>query len=647
MAIQPQLPVSRYKSFRQQQEAVLGQHKAYAEQLKEKQAQAQTRGTDLDVAGRVLKVLNPTIPKSARQFLNVQLAQHVGVDPKSEQFKGLNAMIMGLDPGALQQLGTAFSQQVNGAAPGQILETTKGLMTGQIPLDTFLGQVDFSGGAGADQLMGGEGEDQPKTAQPFQEGPAAVQSFEGQRTVPAASQQASPMLAGALGLDSKVRYRNNDLITNGLRIPMEIKDQEKLAGDINTRTIGLSSTVSESANMLDLFEGRPETIGVGGRVARGVNTIVRQVEGFLNAVRPGTAVDDPDAATEKLANEVGSRIAKMHHLDQTAESSARIRSMVLGLAYRMAAANNIPGNRLTNGIIQQNLQQLGESGSPEQFRAVLKDTITATTREYDEFMRRTVGVNGLPILARGLDDEDLVRLSKAGGILPQDMAQALRDETFKRVKGGTDTGIVPQSPTLQEEERTLGGLEMQEKERGIAKTEQEMRLARQRDERAESAEERAESREGRMVTAQERSADLAEERLGFEKKEAGIDNTRADRAQKRLEEREDRMLTFQEGQASRAEAREARLVAGQEESQSLAREKFDYEKTQDRVKADQERASAIAKAFMEFGKAIANIGGGGAAGGIGGGAAGGGQDTGAFQLAPTPQRVAPRPAGGG
>ena len=629
--VQPILPLGQYSQLKQQQQAALAQHKKYAEGLQEKQAQAQMRGADLDVASRVMKLLNPTIPKSARNFLGVQLAQHVGVDPKSAGFKGLNSMLVGLDPDALQQLNSAFSQQLEGAEPGQIIEMTKGLMTGEVPLDQFLGQVDFSGGAGQDELAGGEGQPgkpsdklSKPVAQPFQGGAGSVGSLAGERTVPPAMQQASPMLAGALGLKSSERYRNQDLFNQGLRVPMDVKDQEKLAGDIVTRTTGLSSSMSEMANMISLFEGKPEVLGPVGQLTRGVNTVIRQVEGFLNAVKPGTAVDDPDQYTEYLARHVGQGIAKAHGLDQDAEDAARIEAMVLGLAYRMAAANNIPGNRLTNGIIQQNLRQLGASGSPEQFKAVLRDTIGATAREFDEYVQRTLGASGYDILARGVKDNDLVRFSKTQDLFPADMRQALRQETFYRLNPDKRPGVTPASPTLAEEERTLGTLEMQEKERGIAKSDQEMDLAARRDQRAESAEQRAEGREDRMAGAQERSAKVQEDQLRFQQSEAAIDNSRADRAQ------------------DRADAREDRLVANQEADNRLSREKFDYEKQQDRVKADAERGAAIAKAFMEFGKAIAGIGS-SSGGSVGGGAsAGGGQDVGAFQLGATPQRNFPR-----
>lgn len=638
--ISPQLPtVGKYAMLKRAQEATLAQHKAFAAGLEQKKAETQTRQTDLDVADRVMKVLDSRIPKSARQFLNTQLAQYVGVDPKNESFKGMSSAILGLDPQSSQILRAQFAQGLEGAQPGQIVEMTRGLMTGQVPLNSFLDQVDFTGATGQEELAGGEGQDQlntttiqkqPKAAQPFQGGPGSVQSFEGQRTVPAAAQQASPMLVGALGFDSRTRLRNNDLFQQGYRIPMDPKDQEKLAESITTRATGLSSTVSEAANMVDLFRGKPETLGPVGDVTRAISAAVQQAQGFFNVVKPGTVVEGPDELTQDAARKVGLNILKTHGIDATAESSARIQSMVLGLAYRMAVANDIPGNRLTNGIIQQNLAQLGQSASPNQFEAVLKDTIASTAREFNEHMRRTVGVDGLPVMARYLSNSDIKRMGAAGTLVPKEMRDAIRTEASNRLTGAGQPTLTPASPTLEEEERTLGGLETQNKERQIAGREQEMDLAQKRDQRAAAAESRAENREERVAGAQEKSQQLQERQFTYMQEENARDNARADAA------------------AQRSEQREERVAAAQVQSQQLAREQFDYRKMRDREEDERENRKHITNAFLQFGKAIAELGGGGAAvGGLSVPNLGAQQDSSAFRITPGPQRQAPQPARGG
>lgn len=616
-------------------EKLLKEHEMFTKQIQERQDKLESRKGDLDIADRVMKSLDSNIPKSARQFLLSQTAGHLGIDPKAGGFKNSMTMILGLDPDSAAALRGQFSSQLEGAEPGQITEMTKAVLSGSFPINQLLDKVDFrSVGMAADadvekqKTAQGQG-GQPKTAQPFQEGQGAVQSFEGQRTIPAASQQASPMLIGALGLDSTKRYRNNDLWTNGFRTPMEPKEQEKLAESIITRSVGLASTVTEAANIISLIDGKPEVLGPVGSAARGISGTISQIQGFLNIVRPGATIEDPTPEINILANRVGLDVAKRNGIKVTAQNAHRVQSMVLGLAYRMAVANDIPGNRLTNAIIQQNLEQIGRSSDPESFKAVLTDTIASTTREFNDHVQRTTGVNGVDVLARQATNDDILRMARAGEVLPKELGEALLKEATNRQQGRKSYDIVPAGPTLEDEEKTLGGLEMQDKSRKIAKTEQEMQLDRERNERATAAEERAQAREDRMTKSQEASVGLQRESLDFQRKEAATDNARADRAQ------------------DRADIREDRLTETTVQNQQLQREQFDYKKIQDQKEAEQRQREAMQSAWMNFAKLIAGLGG-SASGSIGGGAGGGGsgQDASAFRLTPLQQRPLPRPVGG-
>jgi len=631
--------VDQYARFKQAQEQAMQAHKQYAQQLDQKQNLLQQRGADLNVADRLLKLLDSRLPKPARQFLAKELAQHVGVDPKSENAKGVSQMLTSLDPDSLQQLRSTFASSLSQASPGQIQDTVKGVLTGQVDMNSLVGQAglnlggttqdsqqtedpgqsqnQIAGGAGGDQLGGapagegtaespfqitqGAGAPAPSgetaiaktptkgdvlspTAQPFGQGAGAVQSFEGSRTVPAGSQQASPQLVGALGLDSKTTFRNNDLVQNGYQIPFDPKDQEKLATDIATRSTGLSSTISEAAELTQLFQGRPEVLGPVGSGIRTFQGTVRQVEGLLHTFAPDVKNEsDPnDSQTQAMAGAASKALSKAHGLDATASDSARIQSSVLSLAYRMAIANDIPGNRLTNAIIQQNLQMIGASSSPEQFKAVLIDTLAKTTREFDETMRRTVGVSGMDIVTRKLTDADIGSMAKSADILPVDFARSLRDEAVRRQQGGGATSVQPSSPTIQEEQKTLGTLETQRKQREIDKFQQDRDLQIKQDARAEEA-------------------------------------------------------------AARANTREDRMAAAQEANAKLQREEFDYRKAKDIKARNQHQHDKIAAAFQHFGAAIASSRGGG--GGGGSFSAGPGQDVSAFRMTPPPQRVPPRPGG--
>jgi hypothetical protein len=641
MAMRPTITtLNSYEKFKSRQQKVLAQHEQFKMGLQKRQQESELKQADLDTGKRLIQMLDTRVPKGGRSFISNQMAGKLGLDPNAQGVKNFNTFVLGLDPQSSMQLRQQLSGAITNAPPGQVTEMTKAIMSGQADVSELLGQVDWqpqggvTGGgasAGTQSNTAAKGDSMPqKTAQPFQQGAGAVQSFEGERTIPAASQQASPMLVGALGLDSRTRLRNNDLFTNGYRVPMEVKEQEKLAESIITRSTGLSSTISEAANLVDLFKGRPEVLGPVGSGTRLVHNTVRQVEGLFRVIRPGVTVEEPNDEVKALARRVGGTIASAHKLDTTAIDAHRIEAMVLGLAYRMAVANDIPGNRLTNGIIQQNLAQLGSSASPEAFEQVLRDTISNTTREFDEHLRRTVGVSGLKVLSSQLTNEDILRMAKSGNMLPVDFATALRDEAVRRQKGEQPgTGIItPQSPTLQEEEQTLGSMEMQDKTRKIQKTEQDMELDLSRDQRAQEAAQRAEGREDRMTAAQERQGQLQKEQFDWQKMEASTDNARADRAQNRADEREDR------------------LVSQNETAQGLAREKFEYDKTQDAKKAEQDQHQAMAAAFINFGKMIAAIGGDSSSGSAGGGALGSlgaQQNQEAFRLTPTPQRNFPTP----
>lgn len=594
------------KRLQDKRAVVLQKHQQYSDMLKQKQHQVDQRKGDLDLAGRLFKVLDSRVPKPARQFLTREIAQHVGVDPKSENFRGVQQVLTSLDPDSLQAMKSSLAGQLKDIPPGEVTQLVKGVMTGELGLNDLLDRIgtdQLQGAAGQDTLQGGETsvermppkEDRledtaPAVAEPFGQGPAAVQSFEGQRTVPEGAKQVAPTLVGALGLDSRTRLRNNDLTAAGFRIPLDEKRQEELATSITTRSTGLSGTLNEAAIITDLFSGRPERLGPVGTLVRGVQSTVRQVEGLLNLVKPGAVNESnpDDAYTQGLARRVGQRLAKLHNLDVDAEASARIQSAILGLAYRMALARDIPGNRLTNAVINQHLAQLGESGSPEQFKAVLSDTLTSLTREFDENMRRTVGVSGLKIMAGQLTNDDIIRMTQPGSIdvLPRDFAQTLLEEAKARKAGTPSTGgVQPQSPTLEEEERTLGQLEVQKKTREIERAEQLSEIDASQEARAARTEERALAREDRLAEASIRSGELA-------------------------------------------------------------REKFQYEKEQDVKLADERRNKEIGDAFLAFGNAIAGSfsrsgGGGGSIPSLGGQ-----QDTSAFRITPAPQRTPPRPGGG-
>lgn len=660
--VQPLLPQSeRYAQFKQQQAHVMKQHEAYAAQLTQQQDKLDAKKGDVDIAGKLMKVLDSRLPKPARQFLAQELAKHVGADPKSEQAKGVTSMLTSLDPGALQNMRAGLAGQLDQAEPGQISQMAQGILTGKIPMDQFIDQMGpalYAGSQGGEEPGGGGGSpepqvagqliraedkpvsmggtagepapapaDQPITSEenigevgpmsqaapaPFQPGaPGEVASFEGQRTIPPTEQAASPSIVGALGLDSKNLYRNKDLIQNGFKIPYDAKDQDKIAQEINTRSTGLSATFSEASKLTDLFEGHPEVLGTVGSGVQTLQSTIQQVKGLMNLINP--ALKDEtipyDAELQKLARTVSTQLGKMGAIDITANNAAQVDSMVLGLAYRMAIANDIPGNRLTNVILEQNLRQLGASSSPTQFKATLANALDSTTREFNESIQRTVGAKGTDIIARQMSQADLdafgVRAekdAKSGGpdLLPLELRKSLLAEALRRKAGDTGPAIKPSSPTIEEEQHTLGQLETQKKGRDIVRQDQTLQLEQQREQRAGRSEERANDREDRVAEAQAANAKLAREQFDYSRSEHERDN-------------------------------------------AFQREQFEYRKGQDRKAEDKARSDKIAAAFQHFGSAIAGSVRGGGGGNVP--SLGGGQDVSAFRMTPAPQRVPPRPGG--
>jgi hypothetical protein len=574
--------LNQYSEFKKQQEQFVQQQQGIKQDLEQQQAVANQQAQDIDLAGRMYKILDPNVAKPVRQYLLTEATKFVGVDPKSETASGVGRMIGSLDPDTMMRMRELLASQLKGASPGQVQQLVKGVLDGTVPMSSIVDQVGQQQRQQEQQRL--TEQSTQRAAQPFQPGaPAEVQSFEGQRTVPPASQQASPQLVGALGLDSTKGYRNNDLIKQGYRIPFDAKDQEKLATEITTQAGGISSTMSDASKLYQLINGRPEVLGTVGSAVQTLQGAIRQAQGAMRLVNPNI-VDESNPYSKEvqdLSNEVSTKLLKSGAIEGTANDAARVSAIVIGLAYKMAAAENIPGNRLTNTVIEQHLRQIGQSNSPEQFKSVLKDMTANITRNFDEGIRRTLGTSGLDIVARGLTDEDINVMATSADILPKDFTRSLLDEAVRRKEGkGGPNPLAPQHPTIEEEQKTLGTLETQRKSRDIAKTEQEMQLAGQREARAGRQEQLANKREERQTRVQEDTLDLAKQR-------------------------------------------------------------FQWDKQKYRQQQEQALQARIGKAFQAFGAAIARSVH-GVSGSLGGGGGGGGQNESAFRLTPTPQRTPPR-----
>jgi hypothetical protein len=185
-----------------------------------------------------------------------------------------------------------------------------------------------------------------------------------------------------------------------------------------------------------------------------------------------------------------------------------------------------------------------------------------------------------------MSDDTMTLYAKNPRLITPSLSGAIYDEELQRRqerKTGVPRKELQSTHPIDEEFETLGKAEMERKELELEKTEMSM-------EHAEAGEERA-----------ERNEELRNER-------------------------------------------EERMTRSQEANQSLAREKFDYEKQQDAAKAAAAQQEKIGAAFRAFGNAIARGFSGASAGG-GGGRLGSPQNVEAFRITPAPQRTPPRPGG--
>lgn len=610
--------LQRLAQLRAAQKASMEQHQQYGQMLQQKQQQVNMRAGDLDVSDRLLKILDPNVNKAARQFLFNELSKNLGVDPKNAA--EVQKMVTALDPGTLQGLKTVFMQQMEGAEPGQVSQMAKGILTGEVPMNNLINEATqiarsnaltaqpqdtAQGGAPASSAAAGgagqpTGGGRPLGPQPAGSAPPAVMSFEEQRTIPPEAKGVSPQLLKELGLGTSTELRNRDLTSQGYAIPLDDKQQTELAGTLRIRNSNMGQVLKGST---DLMRGM-RTMGTSEPFGQ----VAQQVSGYLSTTRPG------------FVNESGPGSNGWEGIDMLATQKARaltggapdkeqnVKNTLLNLSYRMAQTGSVPGNKLTNGVIAENLNQMN---SWQDMYTATKDSISKSLQEYDQFVRSNTGRSGYEVLIQSAPDKAqfISDAAQSAEVLPDDFKSVVIDYG-ERLKTGQPIGpsVQPASPTMQEERQTLGTLELQKKEGQIAETQQQIGLREKTDARAEASGKReqerldmANSREERMTKAQEGAQQLEREKFDFSKQKAN-------------------------------------------ESQQLEKQKFEWQKQKYEEQKSEQHKERIAKAFQAFGAAIGNSWKGVSIGGGGGGGGQGGQDAGAFRLTPGPQRQAPHAA---
>src|SRR5215510_1640197 len=628
--------------LRRQQEESLAQHKAYASTLEEKQSHIHLRGEDLDLTKRLLQATDPMTPKPVRDFLLKGISGSVGVDPRGDYSKELQKMISALDPQSLEMLRKTFGADIPNSPPGQIKERVRGIFSGQVPVSDLLmkvnqtarsmvgsmGDPSLVGGPEGDELVGGQrtqvpgtvvdqGEPgigdrlsqrpqvtDPATGQPTGQTPRrsieptqeelqrgrAIRRYPTQGDTLPADRQVLPGLLDALGVDTSEDLRHSDVITRYPRVPQDPEGQKKLMEDIGEQNASAAGGVMSAVRLHQLFRGKPETLGVVGGVIRTLDEVADQLNGAGRALgaKEGFDLFKLRPMVEGVAKHISDLYAKSG-LPQTAETSARIQSAVLEMAYDMAIARGIPGNRLTNNIIAQHLQTLGQSASVQQFEGVLKDVVARSLDQGARVMGERVGDRTYYHKLGSLSDQDLKELftyyKDTGGkggrnVIPDRFLDALDREMETRETGSDNrkTKIQASSPTLAEEQATL----------------------------AESIV-RREVREEQQLRLREQEGELSQAR-----------ETRAARKDVRDEDR-----------------------AARQEFESNRR--FELQERKEARQAEHQRRQEIMQAFQRMGAAIAGYGRSGGAPSLSAPNFGGDQDSSAFRATPPPTRHAPTP----
>jgi hypothetical protein len=577
-------------------------------QREQQQQLVQARAQDLNVAQRLLQVTSPQLGKEARGFLLDGLSRELGVDPRTDYYKGLKKVILNLDPDNGQALRGMFTAQLDEAQPGQVTQGVRAVLTGDMPLDQLItrastvgrgmaaqrqaeaaavfdgppaddGMRGLGGPRGFGVSMGGQSMVTPVQAPAGAPSGSSLVPRYRESTTPPRLREVAPELAQTLGFDPTVRYRNLDVLATHPRIPSDFEGQQRVATELQTVDSAVSDAIRGAAAMVELSRGRPEALRLLPNTPIWENpaTFTRELVGTLDGLRRllGYGTDDAtstgelsprsrfvleQATTRFLDNmgigdalrTIGGYLPPLPDLARVPErfrdasgAYARVQGEMYKLAYALARAAD-PGGRLSDQDIEVQLRRIGDFSSPELMQQSLTQVMGQLFTERNQLILSRTG--GAAPLALTPEIRQLVAQS---GIAPAELT--------------ADPAAAPQR--AQPQLRTGGVQSIEEQE----------------------AAERAQLQAERDRVARGEAREV--ERLGFARSE--------------------------EARAERGEQRQLRL---------------DEERRRQRVQ----------EAFQAIGRALAgSIQGGGGGGSVG--SMGGDQDPNAFRITPAPQRRPPTP----
>jgi hypothetical protein len=218
-----------------------------------------------------------------------------------------------------------------------------------------------------------------------------------------------PELAELLGIDSTQRYRNQDVIRGGWRrIPTEADDQRRLASDIRGVQDGVVNSISMGTTLFNLIDGRPDVLNLNlGRIPwignvelANPSSAMVQIGNSINSLAQafgmrGVDVDPNSEAGQRVlgeANRLATRVVGWSPtIQEAANTNAVVQSLLINMAFAMAAAKGQTGRFLSDRDVELQLQELGRSASPEQFQAAVRSVLNRTYEHYRSRMRSQTG----------------------------------------------------------------------------------------------------------------------------------------------------------------------------------------------------------------------------------------------------------------
>lgn len=387
--------------------------------IQQQQVDIQKRSADLTLAQAMMKAFDPAVPKAARGFLLTSMAKQLQIDPKSDEFKELHKAVMGLEDEALASLRTSISAMLPKAKPGDVMAFAQSIMSGKMSLAELTETMGNLSTQQTREEITGSLVDQ-NLIKPSDSGMPSG-SMGSKATAPEADQasvvaehraKAVEFARAGMHEDARVQLQLAREIETGKEFDPkargEVRAAEKTAeiealkkqplkpsikrllGFSGDMTQGEASELGVSTDLLedpkqvvDLFkqkgatqtalknidelsamvEGRPELIGSVGGMVRAIDSILEQVSAIPAL---SEAILNGNLGEFKEAKEVKNIVDRA-----LAGKSAVIRSRIIDLSYEIATARE--SGRLSNQDVERALAGIGESGSAEQFTAVLTD----------------------------------------------------------------------------------------------------------------------------------------------------------------------------------------------------------------------------------------------------------------------------------